>query len=166
MSALSVASGHAAQMLCFTNLLNAGDNFISTKQLYGGSVTQFGRQFKQFGWEAKFFDCDDYDRIKGAIDVNTKAIYCESICNPGGVITDMSVLAEIAHNAGLPLIVDNTTATPYLCRPFEHGADIVLHSATKYLSGHGNALCGFIVEKGDFDWGKSGKFPIVASPCG
>lgn len=95
----------------------------------------------------------------------TKAIYCESLCNPGGVMTDLTKLAEIAKKNGIPLIVDNTTATPYLCRPFEHGADIIVHSATKYLSGHGNALCGFIVEKGDFDWAASGKFPILSAPC-
>jgi len=164
MAALSVASGHAAQMIAFTNLMNAGDNFVATKQLYGGSVTQFSRQFKQFGWEVRFVDVDDYDAMKKAIDGKTKAVYCESLCNPGGVVTDLAKLAEIAHAQGIPLIVDNTTATPYLCRPFEHGADIVLHSATKYLSGHGNALCGFIVEKGDFNWG-TGKFPILGSPC-
>jgi len=165
MAALSVASGHAAQMIAFTNLLNAGDNFVSTKQLYGGSVTQFGRQFAQFGWEVRFVDVDDYAAMESAIDAKTKAIYCESLCNPGGVVTDLEKVAAIAHSHGLPLIVDNTTASPYLCRPFEHGANIVLHSATKYLCGHGNALCGFIVEKGDFDWGKSGKFPILSSPC-
>jgi len=164
MAALSVASGHAAQMIAFTNLMNAGDNFVSTKQLYGGSVTQFSRQFKQFGWEVRFVDCDDYEGMKKLIDDKTKAVYCESLCNPGGVVTDLAKLAEIAHAAGLPLIVDNTTATPYLCRPFEHGADIVLHSGTKYLSGHGNSVCGFIVEKGDFNWG-SGKFPILGLPC-
>lgn len=165
MAALSVASGHAAQMILFTNLLQPGDNFVSTKQLYGGSVTQFGRQFAQFGWQVRFVDVDDYNAMEANIDGKTKAIYCESLCNPGGVVTDLEKLAEIAHKHGLPLIVDNTTATPYLCRPFEHGADIVCHSATKYLSGHGNALCGFIVEKGDFNWGQSDKFPILASPC-
>jgi len=165
MGALTVASGHAAQMIAFTNLMNAGDNFVSTKQLYGGSVTQFGRQFKQFGWEVRFCDVDDYEGMMKAIDDKTKAIYCESLCNPGGVVTDLFQLSAIAKKAGIPLIVDNTTATPYLCRPFEHGADIIVHSATKYLSGHGNALAGFIVEKGDFDWGKSGKFPILSQPC-
>jgi len=167
MAALSCACGHAAQLLCFTNLMNAGDNFVSTSSLYGGTVTQFSRQFKQFGWECRFVkEVDDYAGIEAHIDDKTKAIFCESICNPGGIITDMEKLAQIAHRHGLPLIVDNTTATPYLCRPFEFGADIVLHSATKYLSGHGNALCGFIVEKGDFDWGATpGKFPILASPC-
>lgn len=165
MAAVSVASGHASQMIAFSNLLNAGDNFVSTKQLYGGSVTQFSRQFAQFGWEVRFVDCDDYAAMDRMVDSKTKAFYCESLCNPGGVVTDLEKLAAIAHKHGLPLIVDNTTATPYLCRPFEWGADIVVHSATKYLSGHGNSLSGFIVEKGDFDWGKSGKFPILASPC-
>jgi len=163
-AALSVASGHAAQMIAFTNLLQCGDNFVSTKQLYGGSVTQFGRQFAQFGWEARFVDVDDYAAMEASIDAKTKAIFCESLCNPGGVVSDLEKIAAIAHKHGLPLIVDNTTATPYLCRPFEHGADIVTHSGTKYLSGHGNALIGFIVEKGDFNWG-SGKFPILGSPC-
>jgi len=164
MAALSVSSGHAAQMITFTNLLHSGDNFVSTKQLYGGSITQFGRQFAQFGWEVRFFDVDDYAGMESAIDGKTKAIFCESICNPGGVVTDLERLADIAHRHGLPLIVDNTTATPYLCRPFEWGADIVVHSATKYLSGHGNSLAGFIVEKGDFDWGSSGRFSIMATP--
>jgi len=165
-AALSVASGHAAQLIAFTNLMNAGDNFISTNKLYGGSITQFSRQFVQFGWEVRFCDVDDYAAMEKNIDRNTKAVYCESLCNPGGVVTDIAKLAEIAHKHGIPLIVDNTSATPYLCRPFEYGADVVLHSATKYLSGHGNALCGFIVEKGDFDWGKEpGKFPLIASPC-
>jgi len=165
MGALTVASGHAAQMIAFTNLMNSGDNFVSTKQLYGGSVTQFGRQFAQFGWEVRFVDVDDYDAMSAAIDDKTKAIYCESLCNPGGVVSDLAKISEIAKKNRIPLIVDNTTATPYLCRPFEHGADIVVHSATKYLSGHGNALAGFIVEKGDFDWGASGKFPILSKPC-
>jgi len=164
MGALSVACGHAAQMIAFTNLMNSGDNFVSTKQLYGGSVTQFQRQFKQFGWEVRFVDVDDYAAMEKAVDAKTKAIYCESLCNPGGVMSDLSKIAEISKKNGIPLIVDNTTATPYLCRPFEHGADIILHSATKYLSGHGNALCGFIVEKGDFNWG-SGKFPVLGTPC-
>lgn len=165
MAALTVACGHAAQMITFTSLMNSGDNFVATKQLYGGSVTQFSRQFAQFGWEVRFVDCDDYAAMEKAIDGKTKAIYCESICNPGGVMTDLEKLSAIAKKNGLPLVVDNTTATPYLCRPFEFGADIVLHSATKYLCGHGNALLGFIVEKGDFNWGASDKFPILATPC-
>merc|ERR1719476_617380 len=164
--ALSVASGHAAQLLTFTNLMNPGDNFVALNKLYGGSVTQFTRLFRQFDWEARLVEIDDYDAIEKQIDSNTKAVYCESICNPGGIIVDLEKVAAIAHDHGLPLIVDNTTATPYLIRPFEWGADIIVHSGTKYLCGHGNALAGFIVEKGDFDWGATpGKFPILADPC-
>mmetsp|Transcript_85796 Transcript_85796/g.151398 ORF Transcript_85796/g.151398 Transcript_85796/m.151398 type:complete len:480 (-) Transcript_85796:178-1617(-) len=165
MAALSVSSGHAAQLLAFSNLLQPGDNFVSTAQLYGGSVTQFGRQFKQFGWEVRFVQHDDLDAIEAQIDSNTKAVYAECVANPGGVIVDIGKAAAIAHKHGLPLIVDNTSATPYLVKPFDHGADIVVHSATKYLCGHGNSLGGFIVEKGDFDWAASGKFPIIAEPC-
>merc|ERR1719265_1470935 len=163
MACLACASGHAAQLLAFSNLMNPGDNFVSTKNLYGGSVTQFGRQFKQFGWEVRFAATDDFAEIESKIDGKTKAVYCESLCNPGGVVTDLEKLAAIAHKHGLPLIVDNTSATPYLCRPFEWGADIVLHSTTKFLNGHGNAMQGFIVEKGDFNWGTP-KFPILSEP--
>jgi len=161
----SVSSGHAAQLIAFTNLMNPGDNLVATNKLYGGTYTQFSRQFAQFGWEARFVNEADYEAMDAAIDENTKAVYCESICNPGGAIVDLEKVASIAHKHGLPLIVDNTTATPYLVRPFEHGADVVLHSGTKFLCGHGNAMMGFIVEKGDFDWAASGKFPILASPC-
>jgi len=164
MAALAVSSGHAAQLLAFSNLLQSGDHFVTTDKLYGGSVTQFGRQFKQFGWEVTFCPYDDYDGIEKAFTDKTKALYCEAIANPGGLVVDLKKLAEIAHKKGVPLIVDNTTATPYLVRPFEHGADIIVHSATKGLCGHGNAMGGFIVEKGDFDWG-SGKFPIISEPC-
>jgi O-acetylhomoserine (thiol)-lyase len=163
-AALAVSSGHAAQILAFTNIMQPGDHFVSTNKLYGGSVTQFGRQFKQFGWNVTFCGHDDYAAIAAAITDKTKAVYCESIANPGGLVIDLEKLAEIAHKAGVPLIVDNTTATPYLVRPFEYGADIIVHSATKALGGHGNAMGGFIVEKGDFDWG-SGKFPIISEPC-
>merc|ERR1719387_2349053 len=165
MAALACASGHAAQLLAFSNLCNAGDNFVSAKQLYGGSVTQFSRQFKQFGWEARFANVDDYAGLEAKIDGKTKAVYCESLCNPGGIITDLEKIAEIAHKHGLPLIVDNTSATPCLIRPFEWGADVVIHSTTKFLNGHGNAMGGVIVEKGDFDWSAGGKFPILAEPC-
>lgn len=166
MGCLTVSSGHAAQMLTFSNLLSSGDNFVALNKLYGGSVTQFTRQFKQFGWEARLVNEDDYEQMEKLVDDKTKAFYCESICNPGGIIVDLQKVADIAHKHGLPLIVDNTTATPFLCRPFEHGADIVVHSLTKYMGGHGNALAGAIVEKGDFDWvGKADKFPIVAQEC-
>jgi len=165
MAALAVSSGHAAQLLTFSNIMNAGDNFVALNKLYGGSITQFKRQFKQFGWEARLVDIDDYATMEKLVDGKTKAFYCESFCNPGGTIVDMEKVAAIAHKHGIPLIVDNTSATPYLCRPFEHGADIIVHSATKFLGGHGNAMGGFIVEKGDFDWKKSGKFPILGENC-
>jgi len=162
---ITCSSGHAAQMLAFSNLLSAGDNFISTNKLYGGSITQFSRQFKQFGWEVRFVDVADYDAMEKAVDAKTKAVYCESLCNPGGVVTDLAKVAELAHKHGLPLIVDNTSASPHLCKPFEHGADIIVHSLTKFMGGHGNSLGGCIVEKGDFDWKKSGRFPILSEPC-
>jgi len=165
MAALAVSSGHAAQLLAFSNIMQSGDHFVTTDKLYGGSVTQFSRQFKQFGWSCTFKSHDDFAGIEAAITPKTKALYCEAIANPGGLVVDLQKLAEIAHKNSIPLIVDNTTATPYLVRPFEHGADIIVYSATKALSGHGNAMGGFIVEKGDFDWGKSGKFPIMSEPC-
>lgn len=164
-AALAVASGHAAQILAFSNIMKPGDHFVSTDKLYGGSITQFQRQFHQFGWEVTFCSPDNFAFIEAAITPKTKAIFCESIANPGGLIVDVPRLAEIAHSHGLPLIVDNTTATPYLWKPFDSGADIIVHSATKGLGGHGNAMGGFIVEKGDFDWASSGKFPILSEPC-
>jgi len=162
--ALAVSCGHAAQLLTFSNLMQPGDHFVATDKLYGGSVTQFGRQFAQFSWNVTFCPHDDFDAIEKAITPKSKAVYCEAIANPGGLVIDLEKLAAIAHKHGLPLIVDNTTATPYLVRPFEFGADIIVHSATKGLGGHGNAMGGFIVEKGDFNWG-SGKFPVLSEPC-
>lgn len=164
-AAVAVSCGHSAQLLCFSNLMNPGDHFVTSNKLYGGSVTQFGRQFKQFGWHATFCAPDDYAGIEAAITEKTKAIFTEAICNPDGVMVDLEKLADIAHRHGLPFIVDNTTATPYLVRPFEWGADVIVHSGTKALNGHGNAMGGFVVERGDFDWGASGKFPIMAAPC-
>jgi len=164
MACLTVASGHSAQILAFSNLLESGDNFVALNKLYGGSVTQFTRQFKQFNWEARMCEVDDFEAMEKLVDDKTKAFYCESICNPGGVIVDLEKVAAIAHKHGLPLIVDNTTATPYLCKPFEFGADVCVYSLTKYMGGHGNALGGAIVEKGDFDWGTE-KFPILSKPC-
>merc|ERR1711920_315598 len=165
MAAVSVSSGHAAQLLAFSNIMQPGDHFVTTDKLYGGSVTQFNRQFAQFGWNVTFCPPDDFAGIEKAITPKTKAVYCEAIANPGGLVVDLQKLADIAHKHGLPLIVDNTTATPYLVRPFEWGADVIVYSATKALGGHGNAMGGFIVEKGDFDWAKSGKFPILCDPC-
>src|ERR1700744_2476552 len=162
-AALAVASGHAAQLIAFHPLMNPGDHFVAARQLYGGSITQFKHSFAKFDWHVTFADCQKPDTFKAAITPKTKALYVESIANPGGIITDLEHIAKIAHDAGVPLIVDNTMATPYLIRPIEWGADIVLHSATKFLGGHGNSMGGVIVDGGKFDWG-SGKFPSLSDP--
>ncbi len=164
-AALAVASGHAAQMLAFHTLLEPGDHFVAAKQLYGGSINQFGHSFKKFGWEVDWADVDDLASFKKAIGPKTKAIFIESLANPGGIVTDIAAIAKIAHEAGVPLIVDNTLASPYLIRPIEHGADIVVHSATKFLGGHGNSMGGIIVDAGKFDWSKGGKYPTLSEPC-
>ena len=157
-AALAVASGHAAQFLVFHTLLEPGDEFIAAKQLYGGSINQFGQSFKKMSWTVKWADCTDPKSFEKQITPKTKAIFCESIANPGGIIVDLPAIAAVAKKAGVPLIVDNTLATPYLCRPKEHGADIIVHSATKFLGGHGNSIAGLIVDCGTFDWVKSKKF--------
>lgn len=162
---LAVASGHAAQMVLMYALMESGDNFIASNKLYGGSITQFGVSFQKMGWGCTFCDPDDLDSFRAAIDDRTKAIFVESLSNPGGVVVDLEALASIAHDAGIPLIVDNTCATPWGCRPFDWGADVIVHSATKFLGGHGNSLGGVIVESGDFDWGASDRFPAIAAPC-
>jgi O-acetylhomoserine (thiol)-lyase len=162
--ATCTASGHSAQMLAFFPLLQPGDEFISSRRLYGGSITQFTRTFKKFGWSGVLVDTDEPDNVRRAINPKTKAIFCESLANPGGVISDIEMLAKIAHENGLPLIVDNTMATPYLCRPIEWGADLVIHSTTKFLSGHGNAMGGAVVDSGTFDWSQGDKFPSLSKP--
>jgi O-acetylhomoserine (thiol)-lyase len=162
--AVACASGHAAQVMALFPLMGPGDNFVASTRLYGGSINQFGHAFKHFGWEVRFVDTEDEAAVKAAIDDRTKALFCESIANPGGYISDIAALADIAHEAGLPLIVDNTSATPYLCRPFEHGADLVVHSTTKYLCGHATSMGGMVVDKGTFDWSASGKFPALSEP--
>ena len=164
-AALAVASGHAAQMLAFHTLLEPGDHFVAAKQLYGGSINQFGHSFKKFGWEVDWVDINDPTNVKKAIGPKTKAVFIESLANPGGIVTDIEAIAKIAHEAGIPLIVDNTLASPYLIRPIEHGADIVVHSATKFLGGHGNSMGGIIVDAGKFDWSKDGKYPTLSAPC-
>lgn len=164
-AALAVASGHAAQMLAFHTLLEPGDHFVAAKQLYGGSINQFGHSFKKFGWEVDWVDINDPANVKKAIGPKTKAVFIESLANPGGIVTDIEAIAKIAHEAGIPLIVDNTLASPYLIRPIEHGADIVVHSATKFLGGHGNSMGGIIVDAGKFDWSKDGKYPTLSAPC-
>ncbi|MGZ5929983.1 MAG: O-acetylhomoserine aminocarboxypropyltransferase [Rhizomicrobium sp.] len=161
---LACASGHAAQLLAFHTLMSPGSEIVSARQLYGGSVNQFSHSFAKFDWHVKWADTRDPDSFKAQITDKTKALYAESIANPGGLITDIEALAKIAHDAGLPLIIDNTLASPYLIRPIEWGADIVLHSATKFLGGHGNSMGGVIVDGGKFDWGKSGKIPTLSEP--
>ncbi|MBI5112511.1 MAG: O-acetylhomoserine aminocarboxypropyltransferase [Rhodovulum sp.] len=163
-AAVAVASGHAAQHLIFHTLLAPGDEFVASKRLYGGSINQFNHAFKNYGWTVKWADPDDLASFEAAIGPKTKAIFIESLANPGGVVTDIEGVAAIAKKAGIPLIVDNTLATPYLCRPFEHGADIVVHSATKFLGGHGNSMGGVIVDGGSFDWLKPGQFPMLSAP--
>ncbi len=151
-AAVCAGSGHAAQFLTFFTLLEPGDEFIASRNLYGGSITQFGVSFKRLGWNCTFVDCTKPEEIKAAITPKTKAIFIEVLANPGGVVLDLEAIAAIAKDAGIPLIVDNTLATPYLCRPIEWGADIVCHSMTKFLQGHGTSVGGVIVESGKFDW--------------
>jgi O-acetylhomoserine (thiol)-lyase len=160
---LACGSGHAAQVLTFHTLMGPGDELVSARQLYGGSINQFSQSFAKFDWHVKWADTTNPDSFKAQISEKTKAIYAESIANPGGLITDIEALAKIAQQAKVPLIIDNTLATPYLIRPIEWGADIVTHSATKFLGGHGNSMAGVIVDGGKFDWG-SGKFPTISEP--
>ncbi len=165
--ALGVASGHAAQLIAFHTLMEPGCNIVAAKKLYGGSLNQMGEAFLKFGWETRFVDVDDVENVRAAMDENTRAVFIESLANPGGVVTDIEAIAAVAHAGAVPLIVDNTMATPALCRPFEHGADIVTHSTTKFLNGHGNAVGGVIVDSGNFDWKAAGdKFPSLTKPNG
>jgi O-acetylhomoserine (thiol)-lyase len=161
---LAVASGHAAQAIVFHTLLDPGDEFISARQLYGGSINQFTHSFKKCDWHVRWADTTDPDSFRAALTPKTKAIFIESIANPGGIITDIAGVAAVAKEAGVPLIVDNTLATPYLIRPIEHGADIIVHSLTKFLGGHGNSIGGAIVDCGTFDWLKSGRYPTLSAP--
>ena len=162
---LAVASGHAAQHLAFHTLLSPGDEFIAAKQLYGGSINQFNHAFKSYDWRVKWADCDDASSFEAAVSEKTKAIFIESIANPGGIVSDIEGIGKIAKKAGVPLIVDNTLASPYLCQPKEFGADIIVHSLTKFLGGHGNSLGGVIVDCGTFDWLASGRYPNLSEPC-
>ena len=161
---LAVASGHAAQLVVFHTLMEPGDEFIASRKLYGGSINQFTHSFKKCGWTVRFADTTDADSFRAALTPKTKAIFVESIANPGGIITDIAAVAAVAKEAGVPLIVDNTLATPYLIRPIEHGADIIVHSLTKFLGGHGNSIGGAIVDCGTFDWLKSGRYPTLSAP--
>ena len=163
-AAVAAASGHAAQFLTFYTLMGPGDHFVASRYLYGGSITQFTHTFPRLGWHGTFVDPRDLAEVRAAITPQTKLIFTESLANPGGVVVDLAALAEVAHEAGIPLVVDNTLATPYLWRPFEWGADIVVHSMTKFLSGHGTSLGGVVVESGKFDWAAGGKFPELSEP--
>ncbi|ANB33683.1 O-acetylhomoserine (thiol)-lyase [Rhodovulum sulfidophilum] len=162
--AVCCSSGHAAQIMALFPLMAPGRNVVASTRLYGGTVTQFSQTIKRFGWSARFVDFDDLDAVKAAIDDDTRAVFCESVANPGGYVTDLDAISKISDTAGLPLIVDNTSATPYLCRPIEHGATLVVHSATKYLTGNGTVTGGVVVDSGKFDWSASDKFPSLSEP--
>jgi len=163
-AALAVGSGHAAQLIALHTLMSPGDNVVAARQLYGGSINQFSQGFAKFGWQVKWADTREPDSFKAAIDGRSRAVFIESLANPGGIVSDIEAIAGHAHAAGVPLIVDNTLASPYLIRPIEWGADIVVHSATKFLGGHGNSMCGIVVDSGKFNWG-GGKYPTLSEPC-
>jgi O-acetylhomoserine (thiol)-lyase len=163
-AALAVASGHAAQHLVFHTLLDPGDEIVAARQLYGGSINQLGQSFKKMGWGVKWADGTEPESFAREIGPRTRAIFCESIANPGGIVMDLPAISAVARKAGVPLVVDNTLATPYLCRPKDFGADIIVHSATKFLGGHGNSIAGLIVDCGTFDWMRSGKYPALTEP--
>jgi len=162
--AVCCSSGHAAQIMALFPLMGPGLNIVASTRLYGGTVTQFSQTIKRFGWSCTFVDFDDLDAVKAAIDDNTRAVFCEAIANPGGYITDLDAISAISDEAGIPLIVDNTSATPYLCRPIEHGATLVVHSTTKYLTGNGTVTGGAVVDSGKFDWSANDKFPSLSQP--
>ncbi len=163
-ASVCAASGHAAQFLAFFTLLEPGDEFVASRCLYGGSITQFALSFRKLGWTCHFVDPHEPESFRQALTPRCKAIFVEQLANPGGVVVDLEPVAEIAHAAGIPLIVDNTMCTPYLFRPFEWGADLVVHSTTKFLSGHGHAMGGALVESGRFDWGRTDRFPGMTKP--
>jgi len=162
---LAVASGMAAITYAIQTIAEAGDNIVSISELYGGTYNLFAHTLPRQGIQVRFADKDDIDGIEALIDERTKAVFCESIGNPSGGVVDLTKLAEAAHRHGVPVIVDNTTATPFLCRPFEHGADIVIHSATKYIGGHGTTVGGVIVDSGTFPWAENAsRFPLLNEP--
>jgi O-acetylhomoserine (thiol)-lyase len=163
-AALAVASGHAAQLIAFHTMMSPGDEIVAGRQLYGGTINQLNHSFKSFGWNVAWASADDVSTFERAITERTKAIFVESIANPGGIVNDVEAIAEIAHRHGVPLIVDNTMATPYLMRPIDHGADVVVHSLTKFMGGHGNSMGGVIVDAGSFDWSASGRYPALSQP--
>lgn len=161
---VGTSSGHAAQIMALFALMRPGDNIVASTRLYGGTVTQFSHTIRRFGWSATFVDTDDLEAVEAAADDRTRAIFCESIANPGGYVSDIPALAKVAERLQVPLIVDNTSATPWLCRPIEMGATLVVHSTTKYLSGNGTSVGGAIIDSGRFDWTAAGKFPALTEP--
>jgi O-acetylhomoserine (thiol)-lyase len=161
---IGCSSGHAAQIMALFPLMMPGCNVVASTRLYGGTYTQFTQTIKRFGWSSKLVDFDDLDAVKAAVDENTRAIFCESIANPGGYITDLDAIGKLSDEVGLPLIVDNTSASPYLCRPIDFGATLIVHSTTKYLTGNGTVTGGALVDSGKFDWSASGKFPSLSEP--
>ncbi|HTN33777.1 MAG TPA: aminotransferase class I/II-fold pyridoxal phosphate-dependent enzyme [Marinobacter sp.] len=163
--ALAVASGMAAITYALQTICRAGNNIVSTSQVYGGTYNLFAHSLPNQGITCRMVRHDDYDAVEKAIDEDTRALFCESIGNPAGNVVDIQRWAEIAHKHGIPLIVDNTVATPFLCRPFEHGADIVVHALTKYAGGHGTTIAGAVVDSGKFDWkANADKFPMLNQP--
>ncbi|MES9815561.1 MAG: O-acetylhomoserine aminocarboxypropyltransferase/cysteine synthase family protein [Candidatus Thiodiazotropha sp.] len=162
---LALASGMAAITYAIQCIASSGDNIVSTSQLYGGTYNLFAHTFPRQGIEVRMASFDDYEKLEQLIDGRTRALFCESIGNPAGNVVDLDRLAEIAHRHGVPLIVDNTVATPYLCRAFDHGADIIVHSLTKYIGGHGTTVGGVIIDSGKFDWvGNKARFPMLNEP--
>ena len=162
--AVCCSSGHAAQIMALFPLMCPGANIVASTRLYGGTVTQFNHTIKRFGWSVKFVDFDNEEALKKEIDDHTRAVFCESIANPGGYISDIDAISKICDVARVPLIVDNTSATPYLCRPIEHGATLVVHSTTKYLTGNGTVTGGCVVDSGKFNWSQTDKFPALSAP--
>jgi O-acetylhomoserine (thiol)-lyase len=162
-AALAAATGMAAQMLALLTLCRNGDHIVAARTLYGGTYSQLATTFAQFGIDVAFVDADDPDAFRRALTARTKAVYAETIGNPQLNVCDIAALADVAHGAGIPLVIDNTLASPFLCRPFEHGADIVIHSVTKYLGGHGTTMGGIVVESGRFPW-DNGNFPQMTEP--
>jgi O-acetylhomoserine (thiol)-lyase len=163
--AVATASGHAAQLLALFPFMEPGAEIVLARKLYGGTINQLGNSFRRaFGWVPQFIDADDPENVRAAITPQTRAVFIESLANPGGVVSDIEAIAAVAREAGVPLIVDNTMATPYLCRPFEHGADLIVHSTTKFLSGNGTSVGGVVVDSGRFNWSGSDKFKGLTEP--
>lgn len=162
---VATGSGHSAQLLAFHVLMEPGMKIVAAKQLYGGSINQLGHAFNKFGWEVEFVDVNDLAAVEAAIDDKTRVIFTESLANPGGIVTDISGIAAIANKHGVAYLVDNTMASPYLCRPLEHGAHLVVHSLTKFIGGHGNSIGGMLIDGGRFDWKAQGdKYPTLTTP--